>query len=148
MVKRSTGKEGDIQKDKKEEEFVEQRNKNGGGGRNRQQEKVWNKVGITTGNKFNMLIQGSQELDEELEKGSEAEKKINEVNKEDTPGVQMSDNKEKKIKAQLSTKKADPVEVSSNTKGDNHSKDRRCSQKEERRNIWIWGEQYGGDVNK
>ncbi|KAG5586749.1 hypothetical protein H5410_047183 [Solanum commersonii] len=131
--KERTGKEGDIQKDKNEEEFVEQRNKNGRGGRNRQQEKVWTKVGITIGNKFNMLKQGSQELDEELEKGNETEKRINKVNKEDTPEVQMSDNKEKKTKEQLSTKKADPVENNMEEMPTNNNKWEASQAREEER---------------
>ena len=95
-----------------------------------------------------MLIQGSQELNEVLEKGNEAEKKINEVNKEYTLGVQMGEHKENKHKAQLSNKKADPIEVSSNTKGDNHSTDRRGTRKERKKKELDLGRKYGRDVNK
>ncbi|WMV18187.1 hypothetical protein MTR67_011572 [Solanum verrucosum] len=58
--------------------FVEPRSKKWGGGRNKEPQKVWNRVGIITGNKFNLLDTGNQDqslhqekeqiIDDEIEK--------------------------------------------------------------------------------
>ncbi|WMV25922.1 hypothetical protein MTR67_019307 [Solanum verrucosum] len=86
---------GGNQKINKEEDFVARRHKKWGGDKPRQLEKVWNRVGVVgviTGNKFNILAKEGQKG------GDEGEKNILPVQetKEDTPGVQMSDNKVKK----------------------------------------------------
>jgi len=89
-------KVGNMQQPNREEGFVEQRHKKWGGNRPIQPEKVWNRVGIITGNKFNLLAQDKQEQRKKVEKGD-----LNVVDTNvDTPGVQMSANKDKRSKFQ------------------------------------------------
>ncbi|KAH0636669.1 hypothetical protein KY289_036584 [Solanum tuberosum] len=60
------GKESEEQQGRKESEFVEQRYKKwGGAGRYKEPTKVWNKVGIVTRNKFNLLETGHQNQEED-----------------------------------------------------------------------------------
>ncbi|KAH0642255.1 hypothetical protein KY290_033858 [Solanum tuberosum] len=111
-------KNGDRPTEKKEEEFVEQKYKKWGGGRNKQPEKMWNKVGIITGNQFNMLEQEMKEKEEE-EKQLKENMMALEDDKEKTPGVQGSYNREGRKKTQVRSKGTNEIEVSNSSKGDN-----------------------------
>ncbi|KAH0644800.1 hypothetical protein KY284_032684 [Solanum tuberosum] len=78
------GKEGEKHNGRKNEEFVEYRHKIWGRGRHKETEKVWNKVGILTGNKFNLLESGNQDTGKEQEKDLVNE---NEVEMESVPSM-------------------------------------------------------------
>ncbi|KAH0669880.1 hypothetical protein KY289_024373 [Solanum tuberosum] len=95
---------------RKGEEFVEPRRKNWGGGRNKEPQKVWNKVGIITGNKFNCLDTGKEEQNRNQEeqindKGIDME---HDQSKEMSQGIQGSNHNKQIHKA---------VALSSNNKG-------------------------------
>ncbi|KAH0776288.1 hypothetical protein KY290_007699 [Solanum tuberosum] len=81
---------------RKGEDFVEPKRKFWGGGRNKEPQKVWNKVGIITGNKFNMLGTGNleQSLNEEEEqtngKEIEMEHRQSKENSQDLQGSSHS----------------------------------------------------------
>ncbi|KAH0696829.1 hypothetical protein KY289_014311 [Solanum tuberosum] len=56
--------------------FVETRHKNWGGGKNKEPQRVWNRVGIVTDNKFNLLNTGDQEQIHNQEKEQQREEEI------------------------------------------------------------------------
>ncbi|KAG5605257.1 hypothetical protein H5410_026749 [Solanum commersonii] len=66
-------------------------------------------VGVITENKFNILTKEQQEGGDEGEKNNFPVQET----KEDTPGVQMSDNKVTKSNNQENTNENDPIEVDS-----------------------------------
>ncbi|WMV45111.1 hypothetical protein MTR67_038496 [Solanum verrucosum] len=87
------GREEDNLHMRKGEDFVEPKRKFWGGGRNKEPQKVWNKVGIITGNKFNLLDTGNQEqsLNQEEEQTNGKEIKMEQrQSKEISQGLQGS----------------------------------------------------------
>ncbi|KAH0633248.1 hypothetical protein KY284_036034 [Solanum tuberosum] len=91
------GKESEQHHGRKEE-FVEQKHRKwGGAGRNKKPAKVWNKVGIATGNKFNLLdsgnlVRGEDQIVERVNETAAEQKSVQ--SKVNSPGRQNSNNKE------------------------------------------------------
>ncbi|XP_049413166.1 uncharacterized protein LOC125876094 [Solanum stenotomum] len=91
-------KESEQHHGRKKDEFVEQKHRKwGGAGRNKEPVKVWNKVGIAIGNKFNLLdsrnlVRGEDQIMERVNE-KEAEQKSVQA-KVNSPGRQNSNNKE------------------------------------------------------